>query len=89
MKWTLQHVAPYSVSAAPYGVSAAPYGMLATPYNVLATPYDESAAPYGVSAALHGVLALQDTHGTSRGAWGTLGRGGDITHEKFLWSRIA
>ena len=37
-------------------------------YNVLATPYHESAAPYGVSAALHGVLALQDTHGTSRGA---------------------
>ena len=33
-----------------------------------AAPYDELAAPYDVSAALHGVLALQDTHGTSRGA---------------------
>ena len=39
-----------------------------------------SAAPYGMSAALHSVLALQDTHGTSRG--GTI-------HEKFLGSRIA
>ena len=54
MKRTLQHTAPYGVSATPYSVSAA--------------PYDESAAPYGMSAALHGVLALQDTHGTSRGA---------------------
>ena len=74
MKWTLQDSAPYGVSAAPYIVSAAPYIV--------------SAAPYGVSAAPHGVLALQDTHGTSRGAWGTLG-GGSTTHEKFLWSRIA
>ena len=58
MKWTLQHAAPYGMSAAPYGVSAAPYGV--------------SATPYGVSAGPHGVLALQDTHGTSRGAWGSL-----------------
>ena len=63
------------MSAAPYDESAAPYGESAAPYGEYATPYDESAAP-------HGVLALQDTYGTSRGAWGT-------TPEKFLWSKIA
>ena len=80
MKWTLQHVAPYGVSAAPYGVSAAPYGESAAPYSESAAPYGKSAAPYGVSAALHSVMALQDTHGTSRGAWGTLG--GGVLHMK-------
>ena len=68
MKWTLQHTEPYGVSAAPYSVSVA--------------PYDESAAPYGVSAAPYGVLALQDTHGTSRGPEGP-SQGGVLYMKKF------
>ena len=36
--------------------------------NIRITPHGVSAAPNGMSAAPHGVLALQDTHGTSRGA---------------------
>ena len=73
---------------APRGMSAAPCGVSATPRGVSAAPRGMSAAPRGVPVAMHGVLALQDTHGNSRGAGGTLEGGGTI-HEKFLWSRIA
>ena len=62
-----------AVLAAPGNVLAAPRGMSAAPRSVLA-------APHGVPAAPHGVLALQDTHGKSRGAWGTLG--GDVLYMK-------
>ena len=41
-----------------------------------------SSAPLGVLAAMCGMLAGQDTHGNSRGAWGTLG-GGVLCMKKF------
>ena len=41
--------------------------------NVLVAPRGVSATPRGVPAALRGMFAIQDTHGNSRGAWGTLG----------------
>ena len=45
---------PRSVSAVLHGVSVAQRGVLV--------------APRSVPAALHGMLALQDTHGNTRGA---------------------
>ena len=55
---------------APRGMSAAPCGVSATPRGVSAAPRGMSAAPRGVPVAMHGVLALQDTHGNSRGQRG-------------------
>ena len=45
---------PHGVSAIQHGLSVAQRGMLV--------------APRGVPAALRGMLALQDTHGNTRGA---------------------
>ena len=64
--------------------------VLAAPCNVLAAPHNVSAALRGVSALLrsvpaapHWVLALQDTHGNSRGPEGPSGGGGGTIHVKF------
>ena len=54
-------------------VKAVKVAVLAAPCNVLVAPRGVSATPCGVPAALRGMFAIQDTHGNSRGAWGTLG----------------
>ena len=60
------------MKAVKVAVLAAPGNVLATPRSVSATPCGMLAAPHSVPAAPSGVLVLQDTHGKSRGACGTL-----------------
>ena len=72
-------------------VKAVNVAVLAALCNVLAAPYSIRLHLRGVLGSPHSVLALQDTHGTSRGGLRDPRGGGGLgtIHEKFLWSRIA
>ena len=63
------------MKAVKVAVFAAPCNVLATPHSMYAALHVMSAALPGMPAAPRGVLALQDTHGNSRGPEGASGGG--------------
>ena len=68
------------MKAVQVAVFATPHGMLAVPRGVSVAQHCVLVVP----AALRGMLALQDTHGNTRGAWGTLG-GGSVIYMKIFY----
>ena len=56
------------MKAVKVAVLATPRGMSAVLHGVLVAQHGVLVAPHGVPAALRGMLALQDTHGNTRGA---------------------
>ena len=73
------------MKAVQVAVLATPHGMSAVLRDMSFSQRGVLVAPRSVPAALRGMLALQDTHGNTRGAWGTLGEGGSVIYMKIFY----